>query len=523
MTSFSFCENHILKDLYIKSILNTSSQKQTNSNYTLYYNKDPKTSSSQIKSLHKASEYLKFRLRIFPLSSLNQNNKQNRKSEENIEYNTKSYGENIFIYIIFDDFPKKTDKKYESQMIYNVLYQLKTINTIKKKENYQYKAIYYEYNMIYSYDFNTKILSSCRNIQNEENNQIHLFLKLDVLFSIFSILLSKNILYIKSIFELIIIPNKRESHKDMIQIADDDRILPNKNFFIFKKRGVAQIFKKFLIEFSISNIYSSTNNNQLTSKSHTYAEYYMFDNSLSNQYFELFDYDLSLSNRSVLYNKVKFLTNSKLIFYIHTPPNFSFFMLSNEIDTYNRLAKKELDKHLLSSYQLEEAYRNKLNPFDLSLRHPNKEHFSCQICKVRFDDYKDHILSKKHEDELIKIKEYSDKIDKTIKNIIDRRERRHIINENNIGNTCNFNNITTSMTILNTLPIEELSTSVNDIVLNKKKVREIKESLNINISTINDNLIDDIRIFKERLLLNNLRHRNKLENVFVRLVNNNIY
>ena len=49
---------------------------------------------------------------------------------------------------------------------------------------------------------------------------------------------------------------------------------------------------------------------------------------------------------------------------------------------------------------------------------PNKKHYVCQICKIKFDNYLEHIHSKFHERNKLNLKEQFLKIKKTFQRIV---------------------------------------------------------------------------------------------------------
>ena len=57
---------------------------------------------------------------------------------------------------------------------------------------------------------------------------------------------------------------------------------------------------------------------------------------------------------------------------------------------------------------------------------PNKKHFICQICKIKFDDYKEHMNSIIHKENLFKCRNSYIRIKATFRRIIDFNEKKKI-------------------------------------------------------------------------------------------------
>ena len=114
---------------------------------------------------------------------------------------------------------------------------------------------------------------------------------------------------------------------------------------------------------------------------------------------------------------------------------------------------------------------------------PNKRHFICQICKIKFDNYIEHINSKIHEENKLKFRNVFLRMKLTFRRIVNFKE----IQKNNISNE---------------------STNIEVIEL-KDSESEQKEN---NVSAINSIIINNVPIKEESNLLINDENKENKEN-----------
>jgi hypothetical protein len=115
--------------------------------------------------------------------------------------------------------------------------------------------------------------------------------------------------------------------------------------------------------------------------------------------------------------------NKKLVFdipYYHknVPEGFSVFCTDEEFDlVMNYIKKKESSSYHKS--KIKEKEREKENNINIiSEPEPSKKNFICQLCRSRFDNYKEHIISEMHCKNIKKHKNSFNKLSSSFKRII---------------------------------------------------------------------------------------------------------
>ncbi len=134
--------------------------------------------------------------------------------------------------------------------------------------------------------------------------------------------------------------------------------------------------------------------------------------------------------------------NKKLVFdipYYHknVPEGFSVFCTDEEFDlVMNYIKKKESSSYHKS--KIKEKEREKENNINIiSEPEPSKKNFICQLCRSRFNNYKEHIISEIHLENIKKHKKSFNYLSSTFKRIINNNFN---ISKENSSNIKSFSN-----------------------------------------------------------------------------------
>lgn len=170
------------------------------------------------------------------------------------------------------------------------------------------------------------------------------------------------------------------------------------------------------------------------------------------------------------------------------PDGYAIFCSQLEyLQLMDYLKKKNVEQKQNSE---EEEYSLEAEPI------PNKRHFICQICKTKFDNYKEHMDSKLHSQNKLKYKNTFGKIQSTFKRIVNFNKRNKYIN------------------------IDSEENKINNAI-NLKENKESKDNNNI-ITYINSDIDNNNSTTKEHSFLNNdennANNRRKHKNDYIELI-----
>ena len=126
----------------------------------------------------------------------------------------------------------------------------------------------------------------------------------------------------------------------------------------------------------------------------------------------------------VFNNSKKETENDIPFFHKNAPDGYSFFCTRNEYSQLIQFLKRSKKNKKIKSPQPEKIM---LEP------EPNKKHFVCQICKIKFENYLEHIRSKFHEQNKMNYCDTFLRIKDTFERIVDFNKINNAKGENNIN------------------------------------------------------------------------------------------
>jgi len=162
----------------------------------------------------------------------------------------------------------------------------------------------------------------------------------------------------------------------------------------------------------------------------------------------------------VFNNSKKETENDIPFFHKNAPDGYSFFCCRDEYSqliNYLKKNKKTKKKEKVQQEQLE------------SEPSPDKKHYACQICKLRFDDYLEHIHSKFHEKNKLNYADSFLRIKNTFNRIVIFNKEKKLLSQENGKDKWE-----------------------NVKIITYKKKKEIKEDNKINKSNGNENMSANI-------------------------------
>ena len=129
----------------------------------------------------------------------------------------------------------------------------------------------------------------------------------------------------------------------------------------------------------------------------------------------------------VFNNSKKDIENDIPFFHKHAPDGYSYFSSKYEYTQLIAFLKKNKKNKKIKQIQQEKL---ELEPA------PNKKHYMCQICKIRFENYLEHIHSKIHEQNKLNYTESFLRMKNTFQRIVDynKKKKEQKENKENIEN-----------------------------------------------------------------------------------------
>ena len=128
----------------------------------------------------------------------------------------------------------------------------------------------------------------------------------------------------------------------------------------------------------------------------------------------------------VFNNSKKDIDNDIPFFHKNAPDGYSYFCCKNEYSQLMSFLRK--NKKIKKKLPIQEKLE--LEPV------PNKKHYVCQICKIKFDNYLEHIHSKFHEQNKLNLRDSFLRIKNTFKRIVifnkEKKEKSEIKEKYNI-------------------------------------------------------------------------------------------
>lgn len=171
-------------------------------------------------------------------------------------------------------------------------------------------------------------------------------------------------------------------------------------------------------------------------------------------------------------------------FHKKIPEGYSFFCSRNE---YNQLMNFLKKNKMQNKIKKPKPEKFQLEP------EPNKKHFICQICKIRFDNYLEHIHSKTHDNNKINFADTFNNIKNTFKKIVMFNKEKNREKDNK--------------------KIKVISHRNKSVVIKgEKKLNNLNGNENISSNILSDNINNETAnsdsLFKENKISKNKKKKN---------------
>ena len=205
----------------------------------------------------------------------------------------------------------------------------------------------------------------------------------------------------------------------------------------------------------------------------------------------------------VFNNSKKEIENDIPFFHKNAPDGYSFFCTRNEYSQLIQFLRRSKKNKKIKPPQQEKII---LEP------EPNKKHFVCQICKIKFENYLEHIRSKFHEQNKMNFCDTFIRIKNTFKRIVDFHKEKKENREKEENKESNVNKELLNKTYRKKSRIRTEHRSISKLNGNENKVPNMIIENNINNNNINDETKCDSSFKENKNSINDnkLRKTNKI-------------
>ena len=215
----------------------------------------------------------------------------------------------------------------------------------------------------------------------------------------------------------------------------------------------------------------------------------------------------------VFNNSKKDIDNDIPFFHKDAPDGYSYFCCKNEFSQLTSFLKRNKK---IKKQQKSVQEKLELEPL------PNKKHYICQICKIKFDNYLEHIHSRFHEQSKFNLKEQFLKIKTTFKRIVTfNKEKKEKNGKNGVGESNEKKEKNEKNGLRDEKEKEEKfiiisykrKTYIDDESKEKKANGKEEISSNIISENIQNNTTKCESSLRENIHMNNKKKRNKARSV----------